>query len=246
MHVFYVRDINSEIITFDQTESKHCIKVLRLKEGDEVYIVDGIGGLYKARLFDTHLKCCSAIVFEKYIGYGKRDYHLHIGIAPTKNNERFEWFAEKATEIGVDEITPVHCTHSERKVVNTQRVEKIITAAVKQSVRAYHPRINPIMNFSNFVLDNYAESKFIAHCGEGITEHLMNLYQPKKNVLILIGPEGDFTESEVSFAIKNGYAPVSLGNNRLRTETAGVVACHIINLINDSISAKHNFKKTPE
>jgi 16S rRNA (uracil1498-N3)-methyltransferase len=234
MHVFYIPGIISDVITFSEPESRHCIKVLRLGMDDEVCIVDGAGGFYRARLSSTNSKCCSAVVFEKISAFGKRNFHLHIAIAPTKSITRFEWFLEKAAEIGIDEITPLRCEHSEKKVLNTNRVMKIIISAMKQSVKAYQPKINPMTDLKKFLLQDITGRKFIAHCSNAETAHLKSLYHPGENVLILVGPEGGFSDSEVLMAAQNGFVPVSLGNSRLRTETAGIVACHVINMLNES------------
>ncbi|MEN8116270.1 MAG: RsmE family RNA methyltransferase, partial [Bacteroidota bacterium] len=157
----------------------------------------------------------------------------HIVIAPTKNIDRFEWFLEKCTEIGIDEITPILSEHSERKVIKPGRLEKIVVSAMKQSVKAYLPKLNELTSFNDLVKTSDAPAKFIAHCNGGEKPHLKNNIEPGKNVLILIGPEGDFSPAEVELAKENGFKEISLGTSRLRTETAGVVACHIVNLIND-------------
>jgi len=233
MHLFYTPDLNESIYTLDEIESKHCIKVLRLNSGDFIYLIDGTGGYYKARIVDPNPKKCSVEIIETKKEYGKRNHYLHIAIAPTKNMDRFEWFLEKATEIGVDEITPILCEHSERKVIKTDRLEKIAVSAMKQSLKAYKPKINELIHINNF-FDMYFEGiKYIAHCEENEKILLKNAYKRGNNVVILIGPEGDFSNNEIQKAKQSGFTEISLGGSRLRTETAGIVACHTINLLNE-------------
>ena len=223
MSLFYVPNIASANV-LPEEESQHAVKVLRLKMGDSIEIVDGKGGFYKASISNPHPKHCGFDIIETIYEYGKRNFHLHIAIAPTKNIERLEWFIEKATEIGIDEISPVICRFSERKVVKPERLEKIIVAAAKQSVKAYFPKLNPPCTFDELIKNHQATTKFIAHCYDADKRELRNEIANAKNILILIGPEGDFSKEEVAQAIKAGFIPVSLGNSRLRTETAGVVA----------------------
>jgi 16S rRNA (uracil1498-N3)-methyltransferase len=232
MHLFYIPGVSGNSIQLDETESKHAIRVLRLEKGDKVNVVDGKGGFYLAEIADANPKKCLLQVLDTKKEFGKRNFHLHIAIAPTKNNDRFEWFLEKATEIGIDEITPLITEHSERKIVNTERFEKILVSAVKQSIKAYLPQLNQSATFKELV-NQPGTKKFIAYVDENHRDHLKNLVRKNDNVLILIGPEGDFSKTEIELALKNGFIPVSLGASRLRTETAGVVACHIVNLAND-------------
>jgi 16S rRNA (uracil1498-N3)-methyltransferase len=233
MHLFYVSDISDTEIILDETESKHAVRVLRLQNGNQVEIIDGAGGFYKAQITDANPKKCRLIIVESQKEFGKKDFHLHIAIAPTKNIDRFEWFLEKATEIGIDEITPLLTTHSERKVVNPERLEKILVSAMKQSLKAYLPVLNNLTTFKELVINNKTENKYIAYCDEIQKTHLKDLVAKENNTLILIGPEGDFSPEEVKLAIENGFKVVSLGESRLRTETAGIVACHIVNLANE-------------
>lgn len=233
MQLFYVPNISGAEVILDETESKHAIRVLRLQSGDFVQIVDGAGGLFNAEIADANPKKCKLAIIESEQNFGKRNFHLHIAIAPTKNNERLEWFLEKATEIGIDEITPLLTERSERKTVNPERLEKILVSAMKQSVKAYLPRLNNPQNFKELVKQPFNGKKFIAYIEEKQTVHLKNVVGKNDNVLVLIGPEGDFSPAEVQLAMQNGFQPVSLGDSRLRTETAGVVACHIVNLAND-------------
>lgn len=232
MHVFYTPDINSNNYTLNEEESKHCSKVLRLGVGDVVHLIDGRGGLYKAQINEANKKHVQLLVFEHQQEYGKRNHHLHIAIAPTKNIDRLEWFLEKATEIGIDEITPIICDRSERKIIKEERLEKVITSAVKQSLTAYHPQLNKAISFADFITKNKETEKFIAHCMDGAKPYINQIVNIHQSYLILIGPEGDFTPAELNVALQNGYKPVTLGNTRLRTETAALAACFEVNFIN--------------
>ena len=231
MSLFYVPTLSTSHV-LPEEESQHAVKVLRLQVGEEITLVDGTGGYYKAKITNPHPKHCSFEITETILEYGKRDFHLHIAIAPTKNIERLEWFIEKATEIGIDEITPIICRFSERKVIKAERLEKIIVSAAKQSLKAYFPKLNPLCSFDELLKNQYASQKFIAHCYDEDKRLLQTEIQKSNDVLILIGPEGDFSKEEVQKALSAGFIPVSLGNSRLRTETAGVVACHTVSLRN--------------
>ena len=230
MALFYVPNPTSNVLP--EEESQHAVKVLRLQSGEQIEIVDGVGGFYKARITNPHPKHCGFEVVEQKTGFGKRNYKLHVAIAPTKNIERLEWFIEKATEIGIDEITPVICRFSERKVVKEERLEKIIVSAAKQSVKAYFPQLNPLSTFAELVKKNQTTQKFIAHCYQENKRLLQAEIVKGSDVLVLVGPEGDFSREEVEMAISCGFIPVSLGESRLRTETAGVVAVHTVAVIN--------------
>ena len=232
MNIFYTPDISSTHILSEE-ESMHCIRVLRMAAGEQIQIVDGKGNLYKAEITDAHPKKCGVRIIESIAEFGKRDFYLHMVVAPTKNIERFEWFLEKAAEIGVNEITPVICKHSERTVIKTERLNKVLVSAMKQSLKAFLPKLNEAVKLEEVFKNNFSGQKFIAHCREGEKAHLKNAYQKQKDVLILIGPEGDFTEEEVKHASEKGFKEISLGSSRLRTETAGIVATEIINLLND-------------
>lgn len=232
MQLFYVPNISGAEVVLDETESKHAVRVLRLQNGNQVQIIDGNGGFYEAEITDANPKKCRLSIVKSTMDFGKKDFHLHIAIAPTKNNDRFEWFLEKATEIGIDEITPLLTSHSERKTINAERLEKILVSAMKQSLKASLPKLNSITSLKELVMSNKTENRFIAYCDDFQKDHLKDLVKKEKNVLVLIGPEGDFSPDEVEFAVKNGYQVVSLGESRLRTETAGIVACHIVNLVN--------------
>lgn len=233
MNIFYTPDITGKHYTLDETESKHCVRVLRHQNGDELVLVDGKGGWYKTRITDANPKRCTVEVTEQTIAYEKRNFHLHLAIAPTKNIDRLEWLLEKATEIGVDEITPLLCEHSERKQIKTDRLEKVMVAAMKQSLKAYLPKLNNLTNFETFVNSCSETKKLIAHCSQGSKTHLYNAIQKGDSIVMLIGPEGDFSISEINLAQKLSFTEVSLGDSRLRTETAGMVAVQTINLKNE-------------
>jgi 16S rRNA (uracil1498-N3)-methyltransferase len=236
MHLFYTPDIFGQTYTLNEDESKHCARVLRLAVGATIYLIDGKGGFYTAQITESHDKRCTVAITNVQHEYGKRKYRLHLAVAPTKNMERYEWFLEKAVEIGVDEITPLLCEHSERKEVKHERAEKIITSAVKQSIKAYHPLLHQITPFKELVKRQFDGQKFIAHCFESPQKQPLKtlLSKPSAAVLVLVGPEGDFSPEEVNFAKQHGFTEVSLGASRLRTETAGVVACHTVNLMQEA------------
>jgi 16S rRNA (uracil1498-N3)-methyltransferase len=233
MQLFYTPDIDSDEYTLSKDESRHCVQVLRKKLGDTIHLIDGKGGFYKASLIIDNPKSCTLKIESVNRNFGKSDVHVHIAIAPTKKNERFEWFLEKATEIGINEITPIICEHSERKVIKLERMNKILIAAMKQSQRAYLPKLNEPISFESFVTDKNNSECFIAHCKhEDEKKYLKSALNKGANSLILIGPEGDFSSKEIELATKQGFSTVSLGESRLRTETAAIVSCHTINLIN--------------
>ena len=231
MHLFYTPDIlkNNEL---PEEEALHCIRVLRLSIGDEVMLTDGKGSFYKAAISACSNKRCLVKVLEQIPEEKAWIAHIHLAMAPTKNMDRIEWFAEKATEIGFDELTFLNCRYSERKVVKNERIEKILVSAVKQSLKASVPVLNEMIDFDKFISQDFKGQKFIAHCYPGEKPLLKDLIRRGEDVLVLIGPEGDFSEEEVEKAIKSGFQPISLGRSRLRTETAALVACHIMNLIN--------------
>lgn len=230
--MFYCPDILHSF-TLSEEESQHAVRVLRLQTGDELELVDGAGGYYKAVISNPHPKHCEFVIKETFTEFGKRNYRLHIAIAPTKNIERLEWFIEKCTEIGIDEITPVICRFSERKIIKPERLEKIIVSAAKQSLKAYFPILNPMCSFRDFIQQTTVSQKFIAHCYEQDKQLLQRVYQKSFDAVILIGPEGDFSPEEVQAAIQHQFHPVSLGSSRLRTETAGIAACHTVALMNE-------------
>ncbi len=231
MNIFYCPEILTGQNFLDKEESGHAVRVLRMKEGDDLTIVDGKGGFYEAKISKANPNQCEFEITEKKENYGKRNFYLHIAIAPTKNFDRTEWFLEKATEIGIDEISFLNCEKSERRVVKLERAEKIVVSAMKQSVKAFLPKLNEMVDFKKFIKSQNAEAKFIAHCRDGEKQNLKDCITNHKNILILIGTEGDFSEAEVNLATENGYTSVTLGKSRLRTETAGIVACHTVNLL---------------
>ena len=216
----------------NEEESAHAVRVLRLKTDDEITLVDGMGGWYRARITAPHHKRCETELLEQQTEYGKRPYRLHIGIAPTKNIDRFEWFIEKATEIGIDKITPLLCEHSERKQINTERLQRIMIAAMKQSKKAYLPQLNEMTAFDKWLGATDSEHSYIAHCNEGGKQSLKTVYHAGQNAVIAIGPEGDFSIQEITQALTCGFKEISLGTSRLRTETAGVAVCHSVYFIN--------------
>ena len=233
MHIFYTPDISGKTYTLDETESKHCVRVLRLEKGDEITLVDGRGGFFTAEIADPNPKRCAVNVVKSELNFGLRKFQVQVAIAPTKNIERLEWFLEKVTEIGIDRVTPLLCRHSERKEIKNDRLEKVMVSAMKQSLKAYLPKLVELTKFNEFIKQPFEGQKFIAHCEEQHRELLKNVMELSKNYLILIGPEGDFSPEEIELAIAFGFLPVSLGDSRLRTETAGVVACHTLNLLNE-------------
>lgn len=233
MHLFYCPDINDSIYTLDKDESLHALKVLRLSKGEIIQIINGKGGMYTAEIIETTSGKCTVQITATENEYEKRPFRLHMAVAPTKHNDRFEWFIEKAVEIGIDELTPVISSNSERKAVNLERLHRIVVAAAKQSIKAYMPKINEAVTFNRLITDATEEYRFIAHCNEGKKEHLLHGCPPGKSVLLAIGPEGDFTPTEVEQAIAKNFRAVTLGNSRLRTETAAVVACTQLNFINE-------------
>ena len=225
MHVFYTQAFQSDKAILTEEESLHLSKVLRLKEGEHVLILDGKGNMFEGEILLVHAKN-SAIGNLKRLDAGShRPYRLHVAIAPTKMMERLEWFLEKATEIGIDEITPLISKRTERDQVKMQRVEKIVLAAMKQSMNAHMPVINEVTSFSSFLKKESTGAHFIAHCIPGTKPLLTNLARQHAIITVLVGPEGDFTPEEVDQALQAGYTAISLGESRLRAETAGVIVC---------------------
>lgn len=231
MHVFYTPDIQKRN-ELPEEEAQHCARVLRLGVGDEITLTDGKGYFYQAEITAASSKRCLVSIRETVFQELLWPCHLHIAMAPTKNMDRNEWFAEKATEIGFDELTFLNCRYSERKVIKNERIEKILVSAIKQSLKARLPKLNEMMDFDKFIAQDFRGQKFIAHCYEGEKPLLKNVLKAGEDALVLIGPEGDFSEEEVKKAIERGFVPISLGRSRLRTETAALVACHTLNLLN--------------
>ena len=235
MYLFYCPNIES-CQTLSEEESGHCVRVLRYSAGDEILITDGKGTTYTARITNPHPKHCDFEIISSEKQEPHHAFHLHLAIAPTKNIERLEWCIEKCVEIGVDEITPLLCRFSERKQLRTDRLDKIILSAAKQSLTPYLPVLHELTPFEEIIRIQNSEfrgQKFIAHCYKEDKRVLKEEIERGKDVLVLIGPEGDFSEQEVAEALAAGFIPVSLGNSRLRTETAGVVACHTAVLMNE-------------
>jgi len=234
MQLFYNPEIqpNASSFIFDKEESRHIVKVLRKTEGSIIHISNGAGYLFTSEIiFASEKKCEVKIVKEEF--HEPAPYSLHLAVAPTKLNDRYEWFLEKATEIGISEITPIICEHSERINFKADRFEKILQSAMKQSLQYYMPKLNEPIAFNTFVEEQREGQLFIAHCEETEKRLLKNALEPKKVVTILIGPEGDFSTKEITLALQQNYIPVSLGNTRLRTETAAVVAAHSVAFINE-------------
>lgn len=233
MQLFYSPDISeiSENFSFPKEESKHIVKVLRKSIGDQLHITNGKGWLFIAEIdFVSNTKCTAQIISKEK--QPERKYKLHLAVAPTKMNDRYEWFLEKATEIGIDTITPIICDRSERRVVKLERFERILQAAMKQSLNCYLPQLKPAIKFTDFFEQPLQGQLFIAHCEDTDKTSLKNELVPHKETTIFIGPEGDFSQNEIDVAILNRCIPVSLGTSRLRTETAAIVACHSVALIN--------------
>ena len=233
MQLFYNPDITEQTkqFSFDKEESKHILKVLRKTTGDHLYITNGKGWLFTAEIAIADMKNCLVTITDKELKQ-KHQYNLHLVVAPTKMNDRYEWFLEKATEIGIDSITPIICEQSERKVIKTDRFEKIIQSAMKQSLHCYLPKLNLAISFKEYINQTFKGQLFIAHCEEIDKKYLKQVLKPNQDVTLLIGPEGDFSVKEIEMAISHGFIPVTLGETRLRTETAAIVACHSVAFIN--------------
>ncbi len=235
MQLFYNPNIDSNTsqIVFDKNESRHIVRVLRKKEGDAVFITNGLGKLFTSEILIANDKKCLVKIIEISDKTKPWKHYLHVAIAPTKLNDRFEWFLEKATEIGIDEITPIICDHSERKVVKLERMEKIVHSAAKQSLKFHFPKLNAPISFKQFIAQNFTGQLFIAHCENSQKSLFKNNIKPTESVTVLIGPEGDFSKNEISQSLEHKFIPVSLGESRLRTETAGIVAVHSVTLVNE-------------
>ena len=237
MHLFYIPglEVSEEpewFVNLPEEEARHAIKVLRLQKGAVMQLTNGAGLWAEAEIVAINKRQCVVRVLEYKTGYGQRPYRIHIAVAPTKNIKRFEWFLEKATEMGIDEITPIISFHSERRDIKTERENKVITAAMKQSLKAYHPLLNAPVSLRDFLKRETSEDLYIAHLISADQLLLKDAVKPNTSVCVLVGPEGDFSKEEVEAAIARGYKAVSLGNTRLRTETAALAACFTINLMN--------------
>jgi 16S rRNA (uracil1498-N3)-methyltransferase len=234
MQLFYNPDLTKKTtqITFDKIESRHIVRVLRKKEDAILHITNGKGFLFDAKIIIASDKKCVAEIIEIQEKPKPWNYYLHIAIAPTKNNDRIEWFLEKATEIGIDEITPIICSNSERRIVKLDRFEKIIQSAMKQSLKFTLPKINEPIKFNDFINQDFEGTFCIAHCEEQDKNLLKSIVNPSEKTTILIGPEGDFSSQEITKALEKNSIPISLGESRLRTETAALVAVQSISFIN--------------
>ena len=234
MQLFYAPEISLPRYTLPEEESKHCVRVLRMTVGDELHLTDGKGNMYRCKVVSDNVKRCEVEVVETWPEYERMSYGLTMCVAPTKNIDRFEWFLEKATEIGISEVYPLECDHSARRQIKLEREEKVITAAVKQSLKAYHPVLHDLTSVRDIIAMDFEGEKYIAHCDSSFGErpYLGNLVKKGANTLILIGPEGDFSKEEINFALQNGFKAISLGRERLRTETAAVVATTVVATIN--------------
>ena len=232
MNLFYAPTITPPVFQLPAEESKHIVKVLRMKTGDPIFFTDGKGFLYRCRISAALPKGALVEVLEKEAGEDRRNFFLHMAVAPTKNINRYEWFLEKATEIGIDRITPIISGHSERKALKPERLNRVITAAMKQSLKTFHPVLDEAVPFKTLIRQPFEGQKFIAYIDQEVTLELSKAYHRGNNALILIGPEGDFSPEEVEEAKNHGFVPVRLGPSRLRTETAAVTACHTVNLLN--------------
>lgn len=234
MQLFYNSELtqDKDQIQFSKEESKHIVRVLRKSIGDTLYITNGKGVLFTSEIIIADQKNCIASIIS-YEVKPKKPYHLHLAVAPTKMNDRYEWFLEKATEIGIDSITPIFCENSERRIIKAERYEKILLSAMKQSLNCYLPKLNEAINYKDFVAQKHSGILFIAHCEDTNRKSLKHELKPNTNITILIGPEGDFSSKEIELAIQSNFIPITLGNTRLRTETAAIVACHSVAFTNE-------------
>lgn len=233
MNIFF-EPLIKQNFCLNEEESRHAVKVLRLAAGDLLNIVDGQGGFYTCNVKNTQGKKCELTIVEEKQQFGIKDFYTHLIIAPTKNMDRMEWMLEKCVEIGIDEISFIQTRYSERKEIKTQRLEKIVIGAMKQSQKAYLPKINEMISWKEFLKNDFPNfQKMIAHLEVGDRKLIQHLAKPKGKYAILIGPEGDFSPDEIKQALGNGFQSVTLGNCRLRTETAGMVVCHTLSLINE-------------
>lgn len=219
------------MLILSQEESHHAVKVLRLKPGQQVVVTNGQGKWFEGELTEANARACVVNITRRE-EQPPRPFHLHMAVAPTKNIDRFEWFLEKATECGIDEITPVFCENSERNNIKPERLEKLLVAAMKQSLRAFLPVLNPSVKLKDFLKKEMKGTKMIAHCGNGTRDNLLNVYVQGQDAVVLIGPEGDFSETEVKTALEADFKPITIGDYRLRTETAALALCINLNFVN--------------
>ena len=241
MHLFLSNDTQGPYAQLSPDESRHCVRVLRMNVGDELWVTSGDGTMCRARLVTPDPDSCEVEIVERIPNYQPRPFRLHIAVAPTKNNARLEWFIEKAVEIGIDRITPLICDHSERGSLRTDRLEKLALSAMKQSLKATRPVIDEPMKILDFLqnpdshIHTFTHSKiqkFVCYCSGDDRHSLRQLYTPGSDALVLIGPEGDFSDREITTALQQGFQPVTLGDSRLRTETAALYATTVLNFMN--------------
>lgn len=236
MQLFYAPDLTPPLYTLSEEESKHCVRVLRLGYGDTLHITDGRGNLFCCELTNADPRRCTVRVVETRSAWEKLPYALTMAVAPTKNADRFEWFLEKATEVGVGTIVPLDAEHSERRVYKPERGERVITAAMKQSLKAYRPELRPLTPLREAVSAPFEGRKFIAHCAPAQSSagkaYLPSTLRPGEAALVFIGPEGDFSPEEIAFALANGFEEITLGTQRLRTETAALAAVVMVSVVN--------------
>lgn len=233
MHIFYATQIRGDILILDEKESRHSVRVLRMKKGDPLRIIDGKGSLFEGIIIDPDEKGCSVRILSRKENYEKRNYSLHIAISPLRNPGRLEWFTEKCVEIGTDEITLLICKNTEKHNIRIDRLNKLIVSAMKQSVKANLTKLNDPAVFNDFISTQRQGKLIIAHCNHSFSRNsIKDIYRKGENAVILIGPEGDFSEEEILAATEKNYCPAHLGASRLRTETAGIAACHSVYLIN--------------
>lgn len=236
MHIFYCTNRQDTRFILDENESKHLTRVLRLKKGVKVLVINGSGMLYTCELVNADPRKSEVEIIKEDSTFDQREYKLQIAIAPTKNNDRFEWFIEKSVELGIDIITPIVCKRSERKTYKTERGKRISVAAMKQSIKTRNTIIEEVQGIDEILKLDFKGKKFIAHCNDFTKKETFSInYSKGEDVLILIGPEGDFTDSEVEKALNQGFKELNLGSSRLRTETAGIAACSLVYFINQII-----------
>ena len=236
MQLFYAPDLTPPLHTLTEEESKHCIRVLRLGRGDTLHITDGRGNLFCCEIVADDPRRCTVQVVSLEAEFEKLPYALTMAVAPTKNADRYEWFLEKATEVGVAGIVPLETAHSERRVFKPERAEKILTSAMKQSLKAYRPALSPLTPFRELIAEPFAGRRLIAHCDTARTAagkvYLADTLRAGESALVLIGPEGDFSPEEIDLALNHGFEEITLGTQRLRTETAAVAAVVMVSVVN--------------
>ncbi len=234
MQLFYNPGItgSSEGFSFDREESRHIVKVLRKSNGDNLFVTNGAGSIFTTEITSAAEHKCTVRITAEQV-FAKPAFEIHLAVAPTKMMDRYEWFLEKATELGATRITPIICDRSERRALKADRLHKIVQSAMKQSLRAWLPILDEPVDFGEFCRAENIGTKIIAHCEDGQRKTFKQLIRPGENVTVLVGPEGDFTSREITLALENGYLPATLGENRLRTETAAIAACHAVTLINE-------------